>query len=399
MMFCISALASVAQNTITYLCILRSNAQKDTMCDGKVMPVFGITNSLGAAAKIPAKILYCNEGDSVVLNTKSISQGEHHTIHLHGLDVDTRNDGDPSTSFWLNHMQDTTYSFKARHAGTYLYHCHAADVVHVQMGMYGMIVVRAAGGVKQAWTGGPSYHKDYKWLMSEVDSSWHYNIPKHDTIADTVHVPKYVPHYVLINGKCGSELNTDDSIKISGAQGENIFMRLSNIGYLSNRVIFPSWLNAQVIDSDGRPLPSAIVNDTCYIMPGERFGVMLQPNTQTSGTVEVQYLDMNTGNVVLTNPVPVNIQGMIGIKEESGSAGLIGLYPNPANEFITLKSKDTENKSLQAELINCLGQVVLRTGFVNETQIDISSLAQGLYGVIVYREGQKLDHKSFIKAQ
>jgi hypothetical protein len=103
-----------AQNTIIYNCILRSNAQKDTMCDGRVLPIFGITSKLSEQAKIPAKILYCNEGDSVVLNTKSISQGEHHTIHLHGLDVDTRNDGDPSTSFWLTHMQDTTYSFKAK---------------------------------------------------------------------------------------------------------------------------------------------------------------------------------------------------------------------------------------------------------------------------------------------
>jgi FtsP/CotA-like multicopper oxidase with cupredoxin domain len=154
-LFFLIAIAIHAQTTITYLCILRSNAQKDTLCDGRVLPIFGIASTLSGATKIPAKILYCNEGDSVVLNTKSISQGEHHTIHLHGLDVDTRNDGDPATSFWLSHQQDTTYSFKAKNAGTYLYHCHAADVVHVQMGMYGMIVVRAAGGVKTVWTGGP----------------------------------------------------------------------------------------------------------------------------------------------------------------------------------------------------------------------------------------------------
>ncbi len=115
---------------------------------------------------------------------------------MHGLDVDTRNDGDPSTSFWLGHLQDTTYSFKSKKTQeTYLYHCHVADVSHVQMGMYGMIVVRSAGGVKTAWTGGPSFNKDYKWLMSEVDSVWHFHIPKHDTLADTVNIPKYIPNY------------------------------------------------------------------------------------------------------------------------------------------------------------------------------------------------------------
>jgi hypothetical protein len=375
--FFLFSIGVYAQNTVSYLCILRSNAQKDTMCDGKVIPVFGITNSLGAMSKIPAKILYCNEGDSMVLNTKSISQGEHHTIHLHGLDVDTRNDGDPSTSFWLSHMQDTTYSFRAKHAGTYLYHCHAADVVHVQMGMYGMIVVRAAGGAKQVWTGGPSYDKDYKWLMSEVDSSWHFNIPKHDTIADTVHVPKYVPHYFLINGKCGTELNTDDSIKIKGAQGEKILMRLANIGYLSNRVVFPSWLNAQILDSDGRPLPSAIVNDTCYIMPGERFSVMLQASTQATANVAVEYLDMNTGNIVLTNPVAVEINGMIGIKENKTEMNSLQLFPNPVSGILHIgKVNDKE-----IEVINCLGQSLIKA--FDKSEIDVSMLPAGVYFIRV----------------
>lgn len=395
--FCIIAIISLAQNTITYQCILRSNAQKDTMCDGKVIPIFGITNSLGAAAKIPAKILYCNEGDSMVLNTKSISQGEHHTIHLHGLDVDTRNDGDPSTSFWLSHMQDTTYSFRAENAGTYLYHCHAADVVHVQMGMYGMIVVRAAGGTKNVWTGGPSYDKDYKWLMSEVDSTWHFNIPKHDTIADTVNIPKYIPQYFLINGKCGAEINNDDSIKIKGAQGEKILMRLANIGYLTNRVIFPSWLNAQILDSDGRPLPSTIVNDTCYIMPGERFSVRLQANIQATANVAVEYLDMNTGNIILTNPVQVDINGVIGIEEESKSENLISIFPNPATDNITIKYVG-EKKRLRAKVYNCIGQLVISTEIQNEGNINVSGLSEGIYSIIVYNDNLKVGNKKFIKS-
>ncbi|MBA3664499.1 MAG: multicopper oxidase domain-containing protein [Bacteroidetes bacterium] len=376
---------------------MRSNAQKDTMCDGKVIPIFGITNSLGAAAKIPAKILYCNEGDSMVLNTKSISQGEHHTIHLHGLDVDTRNDGDPATSFWLSHMQDTTYSFKAKNAGTYLYHCHAADVIHVQMGMYGMIVVRAAGGAKTAWTGGPSFDKDYKWLMSEVDSVWHYHVPVHDTIADTVHVPKYVPNYFLINGKCGSEILNDDSIKIKGAQGEKILMRLANIGYLTNRIIFPSWLGARIIDSDGRPLPNAIVNDTCYIMPGERFSVMLQPTIQATANVAVEYLDMNTGNITLTNQVPVNINGVIGIKEEQLQEQLFSVYPNPGSDLITIKSSVQINSSLQCKVYNTLGQLVLEKNIRSGETIDVSLLPSGLYNIIIYSSEVKSQSCKLIK--
>ncbi len=384
--------SSWAQNTITYQCILRSNAQKDTMCDGRVLPVFGITNSLGATAKIPAKILYCNEGDSMVLNTKSISQNEHHTIHLHGLDVNTRNDGDPATSFWLTHQQDTTYSFRAKYAGTYIYHCHAADVVHVQMGMYGLIVVRAAGGVKTAWTGGPSFDKDYKWLMSEVDSVWHYHVPVHDTIADTVRIAKYIPNYFLINGKCGNEINNDDSIKISGAQGEKILMRLANIGFLTNRVVFPSWLNAQIIDSDGRPIPNIIINDTCYIMPGERYSVMIQPNIQTTGFVTLQYIDMNTGNITFTNYVPVNINGVIGIKENKKVSGLISIYPNPVSGVLYLES---DLKVQEIEVLSLLGQTVIKT--FGKKEVEVSQLSAGLYVIKITLPDDKIYFSKFIK--
>ena len=365
-----------SQNTITYQCILRSNAQKDTMCDGKVMPVYGITNSLGATAKIPAKILYCNEGDSVVLDTKSISQKEHHTIHLHGLDVDTRNDGDPATSFWLKHMQDTTYSFRAKNAGTYLYHCHVSDVVHVQMGMYGLIVVKAAGGVKTVWTGGPAYDKDYKWLMSEVDSVWHYHVPVHDTIMDTLHIPKYVPNYFLINGQCGNEITNNDSIKINGSQNEKILIRLANIGFLTNKVIFPSWLNAQILDSDGRPLPNAIINDTCFMMPGERYSILISSNTQTTGNILVSYVDMNTGADVFTNPIPVNISGVFSVKEQNRNEHLFSLFPNPASNILHISSIE-EVLNLNIEIINSMGQIILKQKY--SEQIDISELSKGIY--------------------
>jgi FtsP/CotA-like multicopper oxidase with cupredoxin domain len=381
-----------SQNTITYLCILRSNAQQDTLCDGRVLPVYGITNSLFATAKIPAKILYCNEGDSMVLNTKSISQGAHHTIHLHGLDVDTRNDGDPATSFWLSHQQDTTYSFRAKYAGTYIYHCHAADVIHVQMGMYGLIVVRAAGGTKNTWTGGPAYDKDYKWLTSEVDSVWHYHVPVHDTIADTVHVPKYIPNYFLINGKCGAEINADDSIKIKGAQGEKIFMRLANIGFLANRIVFPSWLNAQILDSDGRPLPNAIINDTCYMMPGERYGIMLQASIQATASVTMDYIDMNTGNTTFSQPVPVEINGVIGIKENKKNSSTFSLYPNPTQETITVQ---TNSDVFEIEILNSIGQIVLSKTYTE--QINVSELNKGIYIIRLKGKSGNFSTSKFVK--
>jgi FtsP/CotA-like multicopper oxidase with cupredoxin domain len=239
LIFVVCTCAAWAQTTRNFTVIMRT-VGNHTFWDGNGVNIFGFSSAMSQPATLPARTLYCNEGDTVIITATNISQGEHHTIHLHGLDVDTRNDGDPATSFWLEHMQDTTYTFVATNPGTYLYHCHVADVVHVQMGMYGLIVVKAAGGTNNAWTGGPMYHKDYKWLMSEVDVYWHENVPQHNQAMDTVNLPPYQPDYFLINGSSQSQLAADDSTRITGAQGEYIYMRLANIGFFNNRVMPPS---------------------------------------------------------------------------------------------------------------------------------------------------------------
>ena len=306
------------------------------MWDGLDVPIYSMNPSLSAEPKIPARVIFCNEGDSVVLNALSLAQGEHHTIHLHGLDVDTRNDGDPMTSFWLEHLQDTTYSFKATHAGTYLYHCHVADVVHVQMGMYGLIVVKAAGGVNTAWTGGPAYDREVHWLTSELDSAWHFNVPSHDPIADTVNIPPYLPTYFLVNGKSEWQLANNDSVAVSGVAGQKIYLRLANIGFYNNKIIFPAALGAVVIDSDGRPLPNPLSGDTVYVQPGERYGVMLSPSSALEDSVPIHFVNMNTGLVENTQWAPIHIQQDVSTNY-SESLSEIEIFPNPFSNSVTIK--------------------------------------------------------------
>ena len=375
---------SFGQTTRHYLVILRSNTGSITLWDGNVTDIFGFASTLGTEPTLPGKTLYAEEGDTVIINAWSVSQGDHHTIHLHGLDVDTRNDGDPMTSFALQHMSDTTYTFIAHNAGTYIYHCHVGDVVHVQMGMYGLIVVKAAGGANTAWTGGPSYNKDYKWLMTELDKSWHDNIPVHDTSNHTIQLPPYQPDYFLINGKSQQQLN-HDSIAIKGAVGESIYLRLANIGFFDNRVILPASLNAVVIDSDGRPLPSSVQTDTIYISPGERYGVMLNPSVEFTGTVAVEYINMNTGSVWQTELPPVTISGFTGINEHGEDDSQASVYPNPASNFLEIEMKNKKISLVEYTMINALGEVVLKevtelsASFSNKKRIDVSQFNAGVY--------------------
>lgn len=346
-----------AQDTLNYTAILRSNIGTDTMWDGVTMRIYGVTPSLSAPVIAPGPVWYCNEGDSVIITARSISQNEHHTLHLHGLDVDTRNDGDPATSFYLSHMQDTTYSLRATNAGTYIYHCHVADVVHVQMGMYGLIIVRAANGVNTAWTGGPVFSQDYNWLMAEYDRTWHDSIPYHDPNMDTVHIPPYIPDYFLINGHSQQELLTDDSTHIVGSVNEPIYLRLANIGYCNNKVIFPASLNAQIIDSDGRPLPNAINSDTVNIAPGERYGVMLMPSVEFSGTIEVQYESMNTGLVFQSEFPPVDITGYYSVNEITESSNF-RVHPNPATGSFRISFTEALAEQAAMQLLDASGRCV-----------------------------------------
>ena len=375
-----------AQVTRNYNVVLRGNASvtpqmSQTLWDGEILHVWGITGSLSAQVTVPGRMIYANEGDTVILNTRNVAQGQHHTIHLHGLDVDTRNDGVPMTSFALNHMQDTIYTFYASHAGTYLYHCHVASPVHVQMGMYAMIVIKAAGGTKNAWTGGPAFDKDYKWLMSEVDKSWHDTTPPHDSLGHVSFVPKYYPDYFWVNGKSKQQIKADDSTKVTGAVGEKIYMRLANMGYYTNQVVFPSSLNATIIDSDGRPLPTAIVSDTVTIFSGERYGVMLTPAAQIIDSVIVNYINMNTALIGGTEYVPVTINGFIGVDEELNLTDIV-VYPNPSSSIINVQLKNHKIKSFQ--LLNNLGQKI----FVdtnnyqinnNALELNVSGISNGVY--------------------
>lgn len=387
---CYVSSSALSQKTRKYTVILRSNVGTINLWDGSSTRTFGFAPSLSAESTLPALTLYAEEGDTVIITARSISQGEHHTIHLHGLDVDTRNDGDPATSFWLSHGETTTYTFIARHAGSYLYHCHVGDVVHVQMGMYGMIVVSAAGGAKTVWTGGPAFDKEYRWLTSEIDKSWHDNVPKHDTLADTIHLPPYRPNYFLVNGKSRQQIKSDTSISITSATKVKILLRLANIGFYDNKITFPASLQATVVMSDGRPLPNAVRSGTVSVSPGERYEVLLEPKTELIDSVRIQYVNMNTHQVKAEEFVPVTIVSQ-GVQDLTADEAVIPPYPNPAHDFCIVGKGLEKHVSVTFELVNDIGVKMFADAspFEDGYKLNVRNLPSGTYTVSI-RSGKTL---------
>jgi len=160
-------------------------------------PVAAGELALAGHAQVPGPLIYARVGDIVQINFKNLgvtnvnAPNDPHTIHLHGLDVNQANDGVPVTSIAAIAANSLSpgagnvivYTFTPTVQGTYMYHCHQEADIHVQMGMYGALVVYGrrdlqAGVGPNALLGGGTqmgfkYTQDTIMLLTEVDVAQH----------------------------------------------------------------------------------------------------------------------------------------------------------------------------------------------------------------------------------
>ena len=196
------------------------------------------------------------------------------------------------------------------------------------MGMYGAVIVRAANGVNQAYTGGPSYSYDKMWLTNEVAKAWH------DDYTAITNMSAYAPDYFHVNGKSKQQIWNDSSISVlDGVVGDTILVRLKNMGYGINRYIFPPGLFPTQVMSDGRPLPSPVISDTVDVYPGERFGVLLYAKQALMDSVRVQFIRMYRDQLWGEEMIPFNISAASYIEKVDKR---FKVYPNPFNQFVFL---------------------------------------------------------------
>src|SRR3954452_4226810 len=115
---------------------------KLVMPDGVEIPHWGFTDETGVQSypSLPVRI---NAGDLVEPELKPAKR--QHTIHWHGIEPDSHNDGVGHTSFEVTGHY--TYQWRAHPSteGTYFYHCHVNTTLHVNMGLYGPLIVDPAG--------------------------------------------------------------------------------------------------------------------------------------------------------------------------------------------------------------------------------------------------------------
>jgi len=321
--------------------------------------IVGDEAALAGNAQWPAPLIYATVGDVVQIRFKNLgvsanpdAPNDPHSIHLHGLDVNAANDGVPETSVGAvpaNAVDDAdkpipgagnviVYMFSPQGPGTYMYHCHQEADIHVQMGMYGALVIYNKGDAA-AKTGpgankggklfGWDYDKDYVLLLTEVDTRQH---GAEDGIFDgdfegTEYNPvNYHPQYWQING-----LSFPNTIHVGlpGAsgwadwiaahpgydpfvtgsvsrphsppgnpKGDRVLLRMINMGF-ETQPMHMHGFHAKVIGSDQRGWPWANT---------PKWGEGQEKQTLTIGSGETYEWLLNLGQQSVTSTYPAETQ-------------------------------------------------------------------------------------------
>jgi len=285
-----------------------------TPTSGPVVPG-SLEAQLAGNTQFPAPLIYAAVNDVVQINFKNLgvvalptAPNDPHSIHLHGLDVDSANDGVPETSLGAVPANSTdkgagnviVYMFSPQYPGSYMYHCHQEADIHVQMGMYGALVVyraadaaaatgpgRGKGGKLWGW----SYDRDYVLLLSEIDVRQH---TSEEGTSDPFNPVDYKPQYWFINGLSfpntihagidwttwiAAHPNYDPFIQGSVSRGDRVLIRLINMGF-ETQPMHMHGFHGKILGSDQRAWPWA--NNP--LLP--QFGQGMEKQTVTIGSGE-----------------------------------------------------------------------------------------------------------------
>lgn len=210
--------------------------------------------SPGEEPSVPGPEIRVTEGDLVRITLRN-THTQPHSFHPHGIiSVAQEMDGVSATSHQILPGEAFTYEFVAANPGTHAYHCHIQTYTHLDMGMYGAIIVEPKDDTLKVWD------REYSLTLDEWDS-------RQDALA-AKHVSE--PNYFLINGKAAPH---NDKYEVP--EGEVALFRMTNVGYQPHSLHLHG-MSFLVVTKDGFNLPQPYQADTLPILPGERYDLLIK---------------------------------------------------------------------------------------------------------------------------
>lgn len=248
----------------------------------------------------PAPTIRVRQGQ--IVHTRFSANKGPHTIHHHGMNPSTANDGVGHVSFEVNGTY--TYQWQPHTAGTFFYHCHRNTVFHFEMGMFGLLIVDPPEGPGRVFQNGPAYDVEKMWVLDDMDPRWH-AIDEHDAglCGMDVGFNRFEPKYFLLSGVFNNRTTTDPRAVVTARLGQRILIRLLNASYSVARVTLPC--EATVVGVDGLGLgrepwtsPYTIPANTPFeLSSAQRFELILTPPSRGTFTARMEFRHWITGQI------------------------------------------------------------------------------------------------------
>jgi FtsP/CotA-like multicopper oxidase with cupredoxin domain len=287
--------------------------------DGNSLFMWGFANDApGAGAKfqMPGPVLCVNQGATVTV-TLNNGLGEPASIVFPGQDGVSSTGGSPGLlAREASPGGSVTYSFTASQPGTYLYESGSNPHKQIQMGLYGVLVVRPSMGAAYAYNDSTTRFdpaREYLLLLHDIDPDLHHAVE----LGRPYDVTTMHDRYWTINGRSFPDTISDNNASWLPAQPYSSLVRLkpydpstnpypaliryANAGMV-NHPFHPHGNHMQVIARDGRRLRGAGGQDTSF-----------QDFTRTVGSgqsYDMLFSWIDREHFSPTNPVPVAIPGL-----------------------------------------------------------------------------------------
>jgi FtsP/CotA-like multicopper oxidase with cupredoxin domain len=272
--------------------------------DGKKIKVWSFVDSALPWAQqnptYPSPMIRVRQGQ--IVHTVLTSAKGPHTIHHHGIEPTTANDGVGHVSFEVN--DSYTYQWQPKHAGTFFYHCHRNTVLHFELGMMGMLIVDPPEGPGRVFQNGPIYDVEKIWVADDMDPRWH-EIGDHDAglCGMDVGLNRFEPKYFLLSGVFNNRTMTDARTVVTARLGDRILIRLLNASYSVLRVTLGC--DAAWVGADGHGMGREAWCDTVLIPAGtvfelataQRYDLILTPPARGTCAVRMEFLHWITGQI------------------------------------------------------------------------------------------------------
>ena len=261
--------------------------------NGVSVPVWGFNSGGGMGGRFPAPAIRVRQGQIVHTHLNAMQMMAPHTIHHHGIEPSSFNDGVGHYSFDV--LGSYTYQWRASQAGTYFYHCHVNTVLHAEMGMYGALIIDPPTGPGTSFVGGPAYNVEAIWAVDDIDPSWHCLPWNAALCGGDARLNNFNPTLFCINGLGADLTQTDPTVAITIPRGQTLLLRYIMAGYVPQRIQFPAGIGAvTIIAEDGRPLKASqtlAAGGSVTMTAAERYEFIIKPTTAGTFPVDITYFN------------------------------------------------------------------------------------------------------------